>query len=135
MTSPRLCLFVYGSLRHASGHPLAAFLAGRARLLGAGSVAGRLYDLGPYPGMTDPLATGDRVRGDVYELDAPEAILAVLDDYEGCGPASPQPHLYERVVLPAMLGNGDTRAVWVYAYRGSLEQGRHVPSGEYLPTL
>jgi gamma-glutamylcyclotransferase (GGCT)/AIG2-like uncharacterized protein YtfP len=131
MIPQRPCLFVYGTLRKGSGHSLAGFLAAHARLLGTGSVAGRLYDLGPYPGMTDPLTSGDRVRGDVYELDDPEATLTVLDDYEGCGPSDRQPQLYKRVLRRAVLDDGAARTVWVYVYCGPVDEGQHLPSGEY----
>jgi gamma-glutamylcyclotransferase (GGCT)/AIG2-like uncharacterized protein YtfP len=134
MSSQRPCLFVYGSLRKGSGHPMAAFLAAHARLLSAGSVAGRLYDLGPYPGMTAPLAPEDCVRGDVYELDDPETTLTVLDDYEGCGPTAPRPWLYERVLLRAVLDDGEARTVWVYLYCGPLDTAQRVLSGEYSAT-
>jgi gamma-glutamylcyclotransferase (GGCT)/AIG2-like uncharacterized protein YtfP len=131
----RLCpyLFVYGTLRQGSGHPLAALLARRARLLGRGRVAGRLYDLGPYPGMTDPLTGGEQVRGDVYELRDANATLAILDAYEGCGPSDPQPRLYERVLTLATLDGGESLTVWVYVYRGPVADGQHLPSGEYTP--
>src|SRR5436853_375545 len=87
-------LFVYGTLRQGSGHPLARLLAAQARWLGTGTVAGRLYDLGAYPGMAEPEAAGQRLRGDVYELHDPDATLSILDDYEGCGPSQPRPWLY-----------------------------------------
>ena len=45
-------LFVYGTLRRGSGHPMSRFLAARARLLAGARVPGRLYDLGGFPGLT-----------------------------------------------------------------------------------
>ena len=43
-------LFVYGSLRSESAHPMARRLRVSARLIGKGSARGVLYDLGAYSG-------------------------------------------------------------------------------------
>jgi gamma-glutamylcyclotransferase (GGCT)/AIG2-like uncharacterized protein YtfP len=124
-------LFVYGTLRSDSGHPMAAFLTARTTPLGQGTAAGRLYDLGPYPGMTAAESSADLVRGDVYELLDADATLAALDDYEGCSPPAPPPGLYERVLTSALLASGETLPVSAYVYRGPLDRARHLPSGEY----
>ena len=122
-------LFVYGSLRRASGHPMAEFLIARSRFMGAASAPGRLYDLGSYPGMVDAATEGERVRGELYELHEPEATLADLDRYEGCGPDDPPPHLFERAPVAATPDGGEPRSAWAYLYRGPLTGARHIPSG------
>jgi gamma-glutamylcyclotransferase (GGCT)/AIG2-like uncharacterized protein YtfP len=103
--------------------------------MGAGTVPGRLYDLGAYPGMVDAADEGERVRGEVYELDEPEATLTALDRYEGCGPEDPRPWLYERQLAAVTLDGGGRLSAWVYLYRGPLTGARHILSGDYLPTL
>jgi gamma-glutamylcyclotransferase (GGCT)/AIG2-like uncharacterized protein YtfP len=125
-------LFVYGTLRADSGHAMASVLATLARRVGPGSVAGRLYDLGAYPGLVEPLAEGERVRGEVYELADPERALVVLDRYEGCGPEEPPPWLFVRRPGLVALANGGELTAWVYEYRGLLDTARHIPSGDYL---
>jgi gamma-glutamylcyclotransferase (GGCT)/AIG2-like uncharacterized protein YtfP len=128
-------LFVYGSLRRASGHPMAEFLTARGRFVGAASAPGRLYHLGPYSGMVDAPAEGERVRGELYELHKPEVTMADLDRYEGCGPEDPPPHLYERALAVATPDGGEQRSAWVYLYRGPLTGARPIPSGDYLLDL
>jgi gamma-glutamylcyclotransferase (GGCT)/AIG2-like uncharacterized protein YtfP len=125
-------LFVYGTLRRASGHAMAHFLAARGRLVSAGSMCGRLYDLGAYPGMVEESGSEDRVRGEVYELHDPDAALAALDAYEGCGPDDPRPWLFERVLASVTLDGGELVRAWVYCYRGPLTDARPIPSGDYL---
>src|SRR5262245_61422628 len=125
-------LFVYGTLRQGSAHPMARFLAARARLLGMGTAAGRLHDLGDYPGMTEGRAGGERVRGEVHELADPQTALAELDRYEGCGEGDPRPWLFERALADVALDGGGQVRAWCYYYRGPLEGARQIVSGDYL---
>ncbi|MCI0465043.1 MAG: gamma-glutamylcyclotransferase [Gemmataceae bacterium] len=125
-------LFVYGTLRRESAHPLAALLAARARLVGAGRAPGRLYDLGAYPGMTAVAAPQEWVRGEVYELTDPEALLAMLDHYEGCDPDEPEQSLFARLPAAVTLEDGSALTAWAYFYRGPLEGAQPIPSGDYF---
>ncbi len=77
-------VFVYGTLRAgevndisraAERHGIAA-----PQLLGAAALAGRLYDLGRYPGMIATDDGPDLVWGDVYAID--ERLVPVLDEIE-----------------------------------------------------
>jgi gamma-glutamylcyclotransferase (GGCT)/AIG2-like uncharacterized protein YtfP len=76
-------VFVYGTLRAGEVNDLnaAAQRHGIAAptLLGTGTVAGRLYDFGTYPGLV-LAASGGPVVGDLY--DVPEALVPVLDEIE-----------------------------------------------------
>ncbi len=110
-------LFVYGTLRKGSSHPIAAYLALHARFFAEGKTRGRLLHLGAYPGMVEPEAPEDWVQGDVFELVDPEATLAALDRYESC--AGPNP-LYERRKATVTLSTGDKVTVWYYHYRGQI---------------
>src|SRR5947209_16498275 len=96
-------LFVYGTLRRISKHPMARFLAERAKFIGEATVPGRLYYLGRFPGMTEAEAAGETVVGDVYELASEEA-LAELDRYEGA--ESPLPSFFERGEAEVTLTDG-----------------------------
>lgn len=91
---------------------------------------GRLYDLGEFPGMKDPASPGEQVRGEVYELD--EALLLRLDEYEGCGPADPQPSAFARCRRMARLEGGEHLEVWVYLYQPEVDEERRIPWGDYL---
>lgn len=63
-------VFVYGTLRHGEQRDISK-LSPAPRLVGQGYVAGKLYDLGAYPGVVlgqaDPLVY---VYGEVYAIDA-----------------------------------------------------------------
>jgi len=76
-------VFVYGTLRAGEVNDLnaAAQKHGIAAptLVGTGTVAGRLYDFGSYPGLVPDAAAG-QVVGDIY--DVPEALVPVLDEIE-----------------------------------------------------
>jgi gamma-glutamylcyclotransferase (GGCT)/AIG2-like uncharacterized protein YtfP len=125
-------LFVYGTLRSGVGHALAEFLAAHAQLLGPGHCPGRLYDLGPYPGMVGPRGAGEWVHGEVYELAQPEQVLPVLDRYEGCDPEAGPNGLYERRSVPVALPSGDMRTTWAYFYCGTVTEEQRIQSGDYL---
>jgi gamma-glutamylcyclotransferase (GGCT)/AIG2-like uncharacterized protein YtfP len=129
-TCPRL--FVYGTLRAGSGHPMARVLTAHARPVGAGTVAGRLYDLGEYPGLVGPTAEGQWVRGEVYDLDDQAAVLDALDRYEGCAEGDPQPWGFVRRLAVVALDGGGELEAWAYEYRGPLEGARLIPLGDYL---
>lgn len=101
-------LFAYGTLGPGFGSPAEA---GRWR---ADRVRGRLYDLGPYPGLVD---LGDPaagwVEGFVRPVDADE-LRDRLDPYEGVDEG-----LYRREA--AVTESGE--AVWVYVYARPLPPG------------
>lgn len=123
-------LFVYGTLRPAMRHVLQDALRRHARWLGAGWVAGWLYDLGRYPGLV-PDARGAAVHGDVYRLRHHRALLATLDRYEACGTRMPRPREYRR--LPVQVRWKRRRLwSWVYVYGRSTQGMRLLPGGDYL---
>lgn len=123
---PEIRLFVYGTLRPGHGHPMSAWLLGRARHLGGAAMRGRLYDLGPYGGAVyadDASPPDDVVRGDVLELSAgdAEAVLARLDEYEGSD-------FPRREVVVEMDSGGEVRCQ-AYLYAGDTEGRARVASG------
>lgn len=119
-------LFVYGTLRRALRRPEARLLSG-AEWLGEGSVAGRLLDLGAYPGL---VRGGGRVRGEVYWLARPTLMLQRLDAYEGCGRRGPTPDEYRRAIVRVRLDRGGSLSAWVYVYN-RVAPGRRLVSGDY----
>lgn len=125
-----MLLFVYGTLRRDSSHPMARFLATRAEWVGRGTVAARLYHLGRYPGIVPPERDEDRVTGDVYRLPADaEDLLAALDRYENG--ESPLPAFFERAVAPVRLENGQEEPAWLYWFRGPVDSRQLVCDGDY----
>lgn len=87
------------------------------------TLAGRLYDLGGYPAFVDG---DDAVYGEVFEVD--EDTLAIVDAFEGFDPGEPDGGEYvrERVTPVERID-----PVWVYRYRGSLDDARLIASGDY----
>jgi N-acetylglutamate synthase-like GNAT family acetyltransferase/gamma-glutamylcyclotransferase (GGCT)/AIG2-like uncharacterized protein YtfP len=116
-------LFVYGTLRSGNAVPAARRLHARARSLGPATVRGRLLDLGAYPGLCEPGA--DEVAGECFLLppDPQEraALLAELDEYEGCGPCDESDLPFRREVRVARDASGQVVPCWTYVWRGNQE--------------
>jgi gamma-glutamylcyclotransferase (GGCT)/AIG2-like uncharacterized protein YtfP len=82
MSAPALRhVFVYGTLRQGDVRDITR-LQPAPRFVGTGSVAGVLYDLGPYPGLL--LGGEGRVAGEVYAISA--GLERVLDEIEEVWP-------------------------------------------------
>ena len=101
------------------GYGRHAVLARGATCLGEGTVAGRLLNLGRYPGL---VAGEGRVKGEFYRLDDPE-LLPVLDREEG--------YNFRRSIAIVTLAGGRRARAWVYRYRGPRERAVPVPHGDY----
>jgi len=130
MAEPLDLLFVYGSLRRGFG--LHSVLAGLgARQVGKGSVGGRLFNLGHYPGAEPSAAATDRAHGEVYRLANPERALQVLDRVEGLQPGAPSASLYRREAAEVTLENGATAQAWVYWLARWPGPKRRIVSGDY----
>jgi gamma-glutamylcyclotransferase (GGCT)/AIG2-like uncharacterized protein YtfP len=132
MISPRpaACdslLFVYGTLRPFAAVPMARWLARVAEHLGGASTAGRLYDLGSYPGLC-VVRGGERVRGDLYRLRYRSA-LRVLDRYEtGADDRRPR---FERRRCFVKRDSGQCRAAWLYVYVRPILRRARIAHGDY----
>lgn len=98
---------------------MARRLGGEASFLGTARTRGRLIDLGKYPGLVIDDCAESFVGGDLFALHDPAAILASLDDYEGCGARDMPPFEFERRVIDALRENGSHTRAWVYAYTGA----------------
>lgn len=123
-------LFVYGTLRAAAQHPLQRELRRHARWLGTGQVAGRLYDLGRYPGLI-PDARAGAVQGDLYRLRHARELLHRLDRYEACAPRTPRPREYRRVPVQVHWKRRWVWA-WAYVYNRPVTDLPALPGGDYL---
>lgn len=150
-TTGEALLFVYGTLLPgpwgaAMGRGERERLGRESIVLGAAVIAGRLVDLGPYPGLIGAAVTDDVVHGELLRLIDPAATLRWLDDYEGIGRGGPAGDEYVRerravrwiagatmrlaggsAVLPAVevalkgqpadaMGGGEARTVAAWVY-------------------
>lgn len=113
-----LPIAVYGTLRP-GGRAWHAFgLDRRTHHLGPCRIAGRILDLGGYPGLVegDGLVAGDLLQ----PLDT--ALAAELDAYEGEG--------YARVIVTLPDPAGMTAQLW--RWEGSIAGARAVPGDDWL---
>jgi len=111
-------LFAYGTLMR--GLPLHHLIEGRAEFVAAGSISGRLVDLGGYPGAL-PGGSGT-IRGEVYRLPS-AGLLTALDSAEG-----PE---FPRGLTPVRLDDGREARAWTYWFKGSVNGAVPIPHGDY----
>ena len=117
-------LFVYGTLRAASGHPMHQRLSAEAEFVGAGTFRGKLYDLGAFPGAIASHRNADRVRGEIYRLSDPARTLRALDAYED--------KAFRRVKVIVQRVNGETSRCWIYLYGRPLTRFPRIASGDFI---
>lgn len=117
-------LFVYGTLRPSSGHPMAQRLARAGHCLGEASLTGLLHDAGGYPVLTPGAGN---VAGEIYALHEPD--WDVFDRYEEA--FGPEP-LYERRLTPVRLTTGPWLEAWAYWYCRPLDGMPRIVSGDWL---
>jgi gamma-glutamylcyclotransferase (GGCT)/AIG2-like uncharacterized protein YtfP len=122
-------LFVYGTLRAFVATTAGARLRRHAALVGTARVAGRLYDLGRYPGLLPPRRAGEWVTGELYRLRNPRLTLPSLDHYESG--AWPVPPRFVRERATAYLAQGARRRVWLYRFLGRVHAERRIAGGDY----
>jgi len=127
-------LFVYGTLRKDVLHEMFHILAKYASFLGGATVRGCLYDLGTYPGMVLSDDPTKEVFGELYRVRREnwDEVIAVLDDYEGCGPKDAEPHEYNRSIVTAKTRDGLEQKVWAYLLARPVAELPIIPGGDYL---
>jgi gamma-glutamylcyclotransferase (GGCT)/AIG2-like uncharacterized protein YtfP len=124
-------LFVYGTLRPFVDIPMARWLMSVAAYVGPARVRGRLYDLGPYPGLRPASRRDEWVSGDVYRVGA--KVLVVLDRYEaGVGSGPPR---FVRRRCELIMPNARPRRGWVYTYERVVRSHARIASGDYRVAL
>ncbi len=123
-------LFVYGTLRR--GFDPHEYLRSFARFVGRGRIAGRLYDLGEYPGAIPSELPGEEVEGELYELGDLGRQLKTLDDYEEFDPKHPEKSLFIRQQVDVSLEGGERLKAWAYLLPRKPLDARRITSGDYL---
>ncbi|MDB5828822.1 MAG: hypothetical protein JWQ73_3042 [Variovorax sp.] len=135
-----LHVFVYGTLRRGGSNDIARY-GPAPELIGYGSIAGTLYDLGAYPGavLSGVVADGERgavpgarIHGEIYRItDAVEAALDVLEEVRDDG-AGEYIKRYLEVALKVRTGTQTLRCL-VYEIHPSRIAGRIViESGDWF---
>lgn len=126
-------LFVYGTLRPSMAPAAIKPIVMTLRPIGPGSVAGRLYDLGPYPAAIFDTASSTRIFGEVFAF--PEAVAEAMrgiDEYEGFDPDDMCGSLYVRTRQCVTLTDGNDLECWAYQYNRDVAHARLVAGGNYL---
>ena len=124
MTEPTH-IFVYGTLRAESDHPMARRLSMLVRHVGRARVSGRLYDCGWYPAAMFDEGEKRHIVGDVYALKPGQHLLAELDAYEAGGPN------YARAPLEVGLAGGGKILAWAYGVTKA-PNSKLIPSGDFI---
>jgi gamma-glutamylcyclotransferase (GGCT)/AIG2-like uncharacterized protein YtfP len=127
-------LFVYGTLRNNPSHEMYNVLKRYGSFIGEATVPGFLYDLGSYPGMVQSNDQKSIVTGELYNFSPHswKTAIAILDDYEECGPNNPEPHEYHRAIVTAKTKDDMTHRVWTYLYLKPIDKLRPILSGDYF---
>ncbi len=116
-------LFIYGTLM--PGLRLEAEMHG-ARFVGPAHIAGRLIDVGRYPGL---LQGDGQVTGEVYEVD--DAHLARLDAVEDMVPSDRAASQYWREQVSVLSGPLLGQPVQTYVYNRPVNGCTPIPHGDY----
>ena len=124
-------LFVYGTLLPGLAPAVIAEVVDRLRVVGHGTVPGRLYDLGAFPACAIDGVCGRLIHGVVLEL--PDAdVLGRLDWYEGYAAHDEAgENLFVRTTCDVSLDDGQSVSAWVYVYNRDLSRARLIESGRY----
>jgi gamma-glutamylcyclotransferase (GGCT)/AIG2-like uncharacterized protein YtfP len=126
-------VFVYGTLKRGQQNEMAVRLATEGRYCGKAHLAGRLVDLGSYPGLLPALSGAERVSGELFALPESSDLLECLDRYEGCHADDAEPHEYCRIVCTATDEDGVRVWCWAYLYQWPTGEGKLLPDGEWPP--
>lgn len=126
-------LFVYGTLKRSVANPMGAMMRSHATYINEAIIAGRMYDLGPFPGLQLE-DCGTAVYGEIYEIQHPNALIALLDAYEGCAENDPLPHDFARVEATVRDTEGVDYRAWVYVYQGQCDATWLLQSGYFQPS-
>lgn len=126
-------LFVYGSLMGSIQSKIATLLHQNSDFLGPAYLHGHLYDLGSYPGLV-LASNAPKVKGHVFKMHHPEALLSYLDQYEGILPNNPDLNEYERQLLAVNLDEKEVLC-WAYVYQLSTQNLPKIPHENYLDYL
>ncbi|HAA13571.1 MAG TPA: gamma-glutamylcyclotransferase [Cytophagales bacterium] len=123
-------LFVYGTLSRNGNTPEAERFHQEADFLELGSIPGKLFRIGDYPGaMYDTANRADRIEGEIWRMKDPVATLAWLDEYEGSSSQDPEPHEFIRRIIPVSPEDGYHLACHAYLYNWFVDGRPQIPEG------
>lgn len=125
MNAPNELVFVYGTLRRgASNH----FRMQGAEFVRSGTVRGRMYRFGWYPGLVVD-AQGDELVGEIYAVGAEQ--LAALDLFEGVSAGETAGSEYRRIRVTVAGGEPPLEA-WIWEWLGPVNESDRIVGGDWL---
>lgn len=131
-------IFTYGSLMSTAdcdvGRSERRQLAAAAVLVGPASIAGLLFDVGPYPAAVLTSTGRERIEGEVWRLPRHRKwLLDLLDRYEGCATGSPEPFTYVRRRVHVLAADRRAVAAWMYLWNRPLGAMPRIDGGRWRP--
>ncbi|PJC87383.1 gamma-glutamylcyclotransferase [Vibrio sp. HA2012] len=125
-------IFVYGTLRKETATAMHQVLAQYCEYVSVGSMQGKLYDIGHYPGAIKSTEPSDKVYGELYRILNQEKLFIRLDEYEECTDTFPRPHEYIREKTTITLPESNNIQAWAYIYNYDTSELIQIKSGDYL---
>lgn len=124
-------IFVYGLLKSIYDNEAALFIRQHCSLIGTGTIPGRLFDLGNYPGVVYEADAETIVLGEVFKIHSnKDELISYLDEFEECGPEFDQPNEYRKEIIPVSV-NGAIYQASSYIYNRNLDGLKLIESGNY----
>ncbi len=124
-------LFIYGTLLINTESEIARFLSKNSRLIGVFQTYGQLYDLGPYPGLTEDSSQTNSIGGHLLELLNPSLTLARLDQYEGIISGREEEGEFRRALIE-VYQDEQKQTAWAYLYNKPTDGLKPIPYNNYL---
>ncbi|MCB0640528.1 MAG: gamma-glutamylcyclotransferase [Phaeodactylibacter sp.] len=118
-------LLFYGSLRQGLDGRQKLNIEAFIEYLSNCRVPGRLYDLGPYPGLL--LSEAGQVVCELYHIKDAQCI-ALLDAFEDFDPRNQAASLYLRKRIPVP---GHHLEAWIYEYNRPVRPDQFITSGDW----
>lgn len=123
-------LFVYGTLLN-ENNEYAVYLKNHSRFYSYGKIKGKLYNIGEYPGAILSAKDKGYISGSILELDHPEGVFPVIDDYEGYGNDQSVPNEFIRLIAQIETSSASVNC-WIYVYNLPIAGLKLIKSGRYL---
>lgn len=131
-------LFVYGTLRRdlvGEISPELCSLMKGLQFISDGVIEGQLFDLGEFPAAIVGANFTSKIRGEIYEMPNPQAVFAVLDEYECFIPGELEASMFARTLEHITLPDQRQLSCWLYVYNDWVLNGKLIEQGDYVAYL
>jgi gamma-glutamylcyclotransferase (GGCT)/AIG2-like uncharacterized protein YtfP len=122
--------FLYGTLHPDRAPGELSTVIQRLEFVGAGQVAGLVYDFGEYPGAIPEPLSGEFIRGEVFRVPS-GMTFNELDAYEEYDPSDLKGSLFVRRRVDVALDDGRRLPCWMYVYNKEPPNTPAVPGEDF----